>query len=125
MALAKGTLLGSYRIDTPIGKGAMGEIYRARDMALERDVAIKVLPAEFGGDVERLSRFQREAKLLASLNHPNIASIYGFESGAIVLELVEGPTLAERIRQGPIPIDDACNRTGHIHHNVLVPDIHV
>ena len=88
-----------------------GEVYRARDTKLERDVAIKVLPEEFAKDKERLARFEREAKLLASLNHPNIASIHGFEESgdvkALVLELVEGPTLAERITQGPIPIDEA------------------
>ena len=88
----------------------MGEVYRARDTKLERDVAIKVLPDEFANDDERLARFEREAKLLASLNHPNIASIHGFEESdgvkALVLELVEGPTLAERITQGPIPVDE-------------------
>ena len=85
----------------------MGEVYKARDTKLDRDVAIKVLPAEFAAHEERVARFEREAKLLASLNHPNIASIHGFEDEggvkALVLELVEGPTLAERIEQGPIP----------------------
>ena len=88
----------------------MGEVYRARDTKLDREVAIKVLPEEFAKDNERLARFEREAKLLASLNHPNIASIYGLEDSdgvkALVLELVEGPTLAERIDQGPIPVEE-------------------
>ncbi len=89
----------------------MGEVYRAKDSKLGRDVAIKVLREEFAIDKERLARFEREAKLLASLNHPNIASIHGFEEadgvGALVLELVEGPTLADRIANGPIPVDEA------------------
>jgi len=85
----------------------MGEVYRARDTKLDRDVAIKVLPDELAADEERVARFEREAKLLASLNHPHIASIYGFEENALVLELVEGPTLAERIQQGPIPVEEA------------------
>ena len=110
MSLAAGTRLGPYEIVSPLGKGGMGEVYRARDTKLERDVAIKVLPAKFADDEERLARFEREAKLLASLNHPNIASIYGFETqdgtNALVLELVEGPTLAERIAQGPIPVEE-------------------
>ena len=88
----------------------MGEVYRARHTNLDRDVAIKVLPEAFTNDDERLARFEREAKLLASLNHPNIASIHGFEDSdgvkALVLELVEGPTLAERIAHGPIPVEE-------------------
>ena len=108
MTLAAGTRLGPYEVTSPIGKGGMGEVYRARDTKLDRDVAIKVLPEEFANDRERLVRFEREAKLLASLNHSNIASIYGFEEAdgvkALVLELVEGPTLAERIQRGPIPV---------------------
>jgi serine/threonine-protein kinase len=99
--------LGPFEITALIGKGGMGEVYRARDVKLDRDVAIKVLPEEFANDKERLARFEREAKLLASLNHPNIAGIYGIESSALVLELVEGPTLAERIAEGPIPVDEA------------------
>ena len=110
MPLTAGTKLGVYEIVSPIGAGGMGEVYRARDTKLDRDVAIKVLPEEFASHDERLARFEREAKLLASLNHPNIASIYGLEDSdgikALVLELVEGPTLAERIEQGPIPIDE-------------------
>ncbi len=111
MALSPGSRLGSYEVTALIGKGGMGEVYRAKDTKLGRDVALKVLPDLFADDPERLARFQREAKVLASLNHPNIASIYGLEESegvrALVLELVEGPTLAERIAQGAIPIDEA------------------
>ncbi|HXV61017.1 MAG TPA: protein kinase, partial [Vicinamibacteria bacterium] len=92
-----GARLGPYEITVPIGKGGMGEVHLARDTKLDREVAIKVLPEELAADAERVARFEREAKLLASLNHPNIAGIYGFESNALVLELVEGPTLADRI----------------------------
>ena len=110
MPLTSGTRLGPYEIVEPIGKGGMGEVYRARDTKLDREVAIKVLREEFANDDERLARFEREAKLLASLNHPNIASIYGLEEAdgvkALVLELVEGPTLAERIVEGPISVDE-------------------
>ncbi|HKI86182.1 MAG TPA: LpqB family beta-propeller domain-containing protein, partial [Thermoanaerobaculia bacterium] len=101
MTLSPGTTLGPYEITAAIGAGGMGEVYRATDTKLERDVAIKVLPAAFVEDKERLARFEREAKLLAQLNHPNIAHIYGMEASgdahALVMELVEGPTLAERI----------------------------
>lgn len=111
MTIQTGNHLGPYEILSAIGAGGMGEVYRARDGKLGRDVAIKVLPEEFARDAERMARFQREAKLLASLNHPNIASIYGLEDSgathALVMELVEGSTLADRIRQGPIPIDEA------------------
>jgi eukaryotic-like serine/threonine-protein kinase len=111
MSIVPGTKVGPYDILGAIGAGGMGEVYRARDAKLGRDVAIKVLPEAFARDAERMARFQREAKLLASLNHPNIAAIYGFEDSggthALVMELVEGPTLADRIRQGPIPIDEA------------------
>jgi hypothetical protein len=106
-----GQKLAHYEIVEPIGKGGMGEVYRARDTKLGRDVAIKVLPDEFGQDEERLRRFQREAKVLASLNHPNIAAIYGLEeeddTHYLVLELVPGETLAERIARGPIPVEEA------------------
>src|SRR5712692_4817060 len=107
MPLSVGDKLGPYEILAPIGAGGMGEVYRARDTKLDRDVAIKVLPAVLAQDPERLARFEREAKVLAALNHPNIAQIYGLEERALVMELVEGPTLAERIAQGPLPIDDA------------------
>ena len=111
MSFSSGHKLAHYEVLEPIGKGGMGEVYRARDGKLGRDVAIKVLPDEFAQNTERLRRFQREAKILASLNHPNIAAIYGVEqSGSthyLVLELVPGETLAERIARGPIPVDEA------------------
>jgi len=111
MALTSGTHLGPYEILSAIGAGGMGEVYRAHDPKLGRDVAIKVLQEAFARDAERLARFQREAKVLASLNHPNIATIHGLEDSgdthALVMELVEGPTLADRIKQGPIPVDEA------------------
>ncbi len=111
MALTAGSRLGPYQITAPLGAGGMGEVWRARDTQLNRDVAIKVLPEAFAADAERLARFEREAKVLASLNHTNIGHIYGLEQSgdtqALVLELVEGPTLAERIAQGPIPVDEA------------------
>ena len=109
MALTSGQKLAHYEVLEPIGRGGMGEVYRARDGKLGRDVAIKVLPELFSEDQERLARFKREAKVLASLNHPNIAAIYGLEqSGStlfLVLELVEGETLAERIARGSISAD--------------------
>ena len=111
MPLQPGTTLGPYQVTAKIGEGGMGEVWQARDTTLDRDVALKVLPEAFTSDPDRLARFEREAKVLASLNHPNIGSIYGLEEAegvrALVLELVEGPTLADRIKQGPIPIDEA------------------
>jgi serine/threonine protein kinase/Tol biopolymer transport system component len=111
MALAAGTRLGPYEIAAQIGEGGMGEVYQATDTNLARQVAIKVLPASVASDPERLARFDREAKTLAALNHPNIAQIHGLEKGAgtiaLVMELVEGPTLADRIAQGAIPVDEA------------------
>src|SRR6202140_757380 len=111
MALASGTRLGSYEVVAQIGAGGMGEVYRAHDTKLGRDVAIKVLPANFVNDPERLSRFQREARMLAALNHPNIATIYGLEQcdgvTCLVMELVSGETLAERVKAGPLGIDEA------------------
>ncbi|MGA9885001.1 MAG: protein kinase [Candidatus Acidiferrales bacterium] len=111
MSIAAGTKLGSYEILSAIGAGGMGEVYRARDAKLGRDVAIKVLPEAFARDAERMVRFEREAKVLASLNHPNIATIHGLEDSsnvhALVMELVEGLTLADRIKSGPIPIDES------------------
>jgi eukaryotic-like serine/threonine-protein kinase len=106
-----GRTLAHYEITSQLGKGGMGEVYQAKDRNLGRDVAIKVLPEEFARDVDRVARFQREAKLLASLNHPNIAAIYGLEESAgttfLVLELVEGETLADRIKSGPIPVEES------------------
>jgi len=111
ITLPSGTKLGGYEILSQLGAGGMGEVYRARDSKLKREVAIKILPQMFAQDAERVARFQREAQVLASLNHPNIASIHGLEetngSLALVMELVEGPTLAERIAAGPIPSEDA------------------
>jgi serine/threonine protein kinase len=111
MALASGTKLGPYEIQSPLGAGGMGQVYRARDTRLDRTVAIKILHEAFALDADRMAGFQREAKVLASLNHPHIASIYGLEDSgsahALVMELVEGPTLADRIKAGAIPIDEA------------------
>jgi eukaryotic-like serine/threonine-protein kinase len=106
-----GRVLNSYRLASRIGAGGMGEVYLARDTRLDRDVALKVLPGALAADADRIDRFKREAQLLAALNHPRIASIYGFEESegihALVLELVEGPTLAERLAQAPLPLDEA------------------
>jgi eukaryotic-like serine/threonine-protein kinase len=111
MALSHGTRLGPYEIQSAIGAGGMGEVYRARDTRLKRDVALKILPESFAADPDRFARFQREAEVLASLNHPNVAGIYGLEESnrtrALVMELVEGETLADRIGRGPIPFDEA------------------
>ena len=107
MTLAPGTKLRQYEVVASIGAGGMGEVYRARDTKLGREVAIKVLPEALSKDRERLLRFEREAKLLAALNHPAIATLYGFEDDFLVMELVEGETLAERIARGPIPLDEA------------------
>jgi serine/threonine protein kinase len=106
-----GKTLGHYQLTSQLGKGGMGEVYQARDQKLGRDVAIKVLPEEFAKDADRVARFQREAKVLASLNHPNIAAIHGLEESDetkfLVLELVEGETLAERLKRGPIPVEES------------------
>jgi Tol biopolymer transport system component len=111
MSIAAGTRLSSYEVVVQIGAGGMGEVYRAHDTKLARDVAIKVLPANFVNDPERLARFQREARMLAALNHANIATIYGLEQfggvACLVMELVPGETLAERVKAGPLPIEEA------------------
>ena len=111
MPFAEGFQLGPYEIVAPIGSGGMGEVYLARDTRLNRDVALKVLLEAFARDAERMARFRREAQVLASLNHPNIAAICGFEDSgathALVRELVEGPTLAECIKQGAIAMGEA------------------
>ncbi len=111
MTIVPGTLLGRYEVLGPLGKGGMGEVYRARDPEVEREVAIKVLPAEMAWDSERLARFEREAKALAALQHPNVATLYGLErqdgQPFLVMELVEGETLAERIARGPLALDEA------------------
>jgi serine/threonine-protein kinase len=101
------TAVAHYRVTAKLGEGAMGEVWRATDTKLGRDVAIKVLPEAFALDPDRMTRFKREAQILASLNHPNIAAIYSIEERALVMELVEGPTLAERIAAGPMPLEEA------------------
>src|SRR5262245_34332807 len=115
---AVGRQLGSYQVRAKIGEGGMGEVYRARDTKLGRDVAVKILPAHFAPDPERLARFRREARVLASLNHPQIAAIYGMEESdgvhALVMELVPGETLAERLTAGPVPIGEALRICGQI-----------
>jgi serine/threonine-protein kinase len=107
---ARTKLPPSYEITALLGKGGMGEVYLSRDTKLKREVAIKILPDEFLRDAERVSRFQREAEVLASLNHPNVAAIHSLEeaNGArfLVLELVEGETLADKLKRGPLPIDE-------------------
>ena len=111
MSLTPGSRIGPYEVNVQIGAGGMGEVYRALDTTLGRQVAIKILPATVAHDPERLARFEREAKTLAALNHPNVAHVYGLEKAeglrALVMELVEGPDLAQRIAQGPIPLDEA------------------
>jgi eukaryotic-like serine/threonine-protein kinase len=111
MGLATGSRLGPYEILGPLGAGGMGEVYRARDTNLSRDVAIKVLPGSFASDPDRLARFEREARTLATLNHTNIAQVYGLETSgpvrALAMELVEGEELAVRLARGAIPIDEA------------------
>ncbi|HXG56501.1 MAG TPA: protein kinase [Vicinamibacterales bacterium] len=114
MTLLPGMRLGAYEVTAPLGAGGMGEVYRVRDSKLKREVALKVLPADVASTPERLARFQREAELLASLNHPNIAHVYGLEESggitALVMELVEGEDLSHRIAAGAIPIDEALLR---------------
>src|SRR5881296_4322941 len=111
MALTSGTKLGPYEIVAPLGAGGMGEVYRARDTKLGRDVALKFLPPLFSADADRVERFEREARVLASLNDRHIGAIYGFEDAgnvpALVLELVEGDTLHDRLRRGPLPLSEA------------------
>jgi serine/threonine-protein kinase len=111
MSLAAGTRLGPYEIVAPLGSGGMGVVYRARDTKLGRDVAFKVLSDAFASDLDTLARFQREAEVLASLNHPHIGAIHGLEDSngirALVLELVEGPTLANRLAEGPMSVDES------------------
>ena len=111
MSLSSGSRLGPYEVVAPVGAGGMGEVYRAHDSRLHREVAIKTLPSAFAEDPNRLARFQREAQALAALSHPNIAGIYGLEESgdtfALVMEFVDGPTLAERIAAGPIPVSEA------------------
>src|SRR5215472_17112874 len=119
MALGAGSRLGPYEILSPLGAGGMGEVYRARDTRLKREVAIKVLPSAVSSDTERLARLEREAQALAALNHPNVAAIYGLEDADgtpfLVLELVPGETLAERLAAGPLLVEEAlgvCRQIG-------------
>src|SRR5215467_1003608 len=111
MSITRGTRIGPYEVTSLLGEGGMGVVFRAHDTKLQRDIALKLLPDHFTNDPERLARFHREARVLASLNHPNIAQIYGLEDSTpqrcIVMELVDGETLRERLRRGPIPIDEA------------------
>src|SRR5688572_16672596 len=118
MTLKPGARLGPYDITAPLGAGGMGEVYRATDTNLKRSVAIKVLPDSFANDADRLARFTREAQTLASLNHSNIAAIHGLEAShgvrALVMELVEGEDLSQRIARGVIPLDEALSIAGQI-----------
>src|SRR5262249_35441921 len=118
MAITIGTQLAYHEIMALLGKGGMGEVYRARDTKLKREVAIKILPDEFARDPDRVLRFQREAEVLASLNHPNIATIYDLQEAGgsrfLVLELVEGDTLADRLQRGPIAVDETLRIAKHI-----------
>jgi serine/threonine protein kinase len=142
MALTAGTKLGPYEIVAPLGAGGMGEVYRARDTKLGRDVALKLLPPLFTANADRVARFEREARLLASLNHPHIGAIYGFEDAgnvpALVLELVEGDTLDNHVRRGPLPLSealavaqqiadalDAAHRAGIIHRDLKPSNIKI
>src|ERR1700720_418354 len=142
MVLIPGTKLGPYEIVALLGAGGMGEVYRARDTKLGRDVALKLLPPLFATDADRLARLTREARLLASLNHPHIAAIYGFEETgdvpALGLELVEGDTLDDRVRRGPLPLPealavaqqiadalDAAHRSGIIHRDLKPSNIKI
>src|SRR5262249_19289132 len=110
MGIKPGMRIGPYDVTAPLGAGGMGEVFRARDARLQRDVALKLLPDHFATDADRLTRFQREAQVLAALNHPNIAQIYGLEqsgsSSCIVMEFVEGETLADRLTRAPLSVDD-------------------
>ena len=120
MALAAGSRVGVYEVISRIGEGGMGQVFRARDTRLNRDVALKVLPDAFAGDPDRLARFAREAQTLASLNHANIAHIHGLEESggvsALVMELVEGDDLSQRIARGPIPVEEALGIAIHVAH---------
>src|SRR4051812_16382789 len=111
MPITPGSRIGPYEVISQLGEGGMGVVYRGRDSRLQRDVALKVLPDTFASDPDRMSRFQREAQVLASLNHAHIAQIYGLETvegaACIVMELVEGDTLSDRLKKGPLPQDEA------------------
>src|SRR5262245_40149755 len=118
MAITPGSRVGPYEVTAQLGEGGMGVVFRGRDARLQRDVALKLLPDHFAKDPDRLSRFQREAQVLASLSHANIAQIYGLEqagdASCIVMELVEGETLEDRLRKGPLPVDEALDIARHV-----------
>src|SRR5687767_1936809 len=118
MALSPGSRVGPYEVTAQLGEGGMGVVFRGRDSRLQRDVALKLLPDLYATDADRLSRFEREAQVLASLSHANIAQIYGLEqvgdSTCIVMELVEGETLEDRLRKGPLPLDEALGIARHV-----------
>src|SRR5262245_43929753 len=141
MTISPGSHVGPYEVLERLGEGAMGVVFRARDTRLQRDVALKLLPDNFANDPDRLARFQREAQVLASLNHTNIAQIYGLEqvNGAtcIVMELVEGETLADKLTKGPLPYDEvidiarqladalsAAHERGIVHRDLKPANIH-
>src|SRR5438874_13439626 len=105
MTLAPGVRLGPYEVVAPLGAGGMGEVYRARDTRLDRNVAIKILPAEFAADAQLKLRFEREAKTISQLNHPHICTLYDVGDNYLVMELLEGETLADRLTKGPLPLD--------------------
>src|SRR5437660_7866176 len=105
MQVAAGTRLGPYEIVAPLGAGGMGEVYRARDTRLDRDVAVKVLPAEYRTDAQLKIRFEREAKTISQLNHPHICTLFDVGDGYLVMELLEGETLADKLAKGPLPLD--------------------
>src|SRR5438105_67402 len=107
MAVAPGTRLGPYEISSPIGAGGMGEVYRARDTRLDRSVAIKILPAEFAQNAQFKIRFEREARAISQLSHPNICTLYDVGDNYLVMELIEGESLADRLTKGPLPLDQA------------------
>ncbi len=138
MSLAAGTRIGSYEVVSMVGAGGMGEVYRARDTRLNRDVALKVLPDSFASDPDRIARFSREAVVLASLNHPHIAHIYGLEAGTLVMEFVDGEDLSQQIARGPIALDvalpiarqiaaalDAAHEHGVIHRDLKPANVKV
>src|SRR5947208_8457801 len=105
MTIVSGTRLGPYEIISPLGAGGMGEVYRARDTRLDRSVAVKILPAEFANDAQLRARFEREAKTISQLNHPNICTLHDVGDNFLVMELLDGETLASRIDRGPLPLE--------------------
>src|SRR5215510_10779949 len=114
MSIQPGTRIGPYEVTSPLGEGGMGVVFRVHDTKLQRDVALKLLLDHFADDPDRLVRFQCEAQILASLNHSNIAQIYGLDERCIVMELVDGETLQERLKRGPIPVNEALQIAKHV-----------